>query len=294
MSLVGLKDNFYGQVLKLSLGIKPDNNILGGVENPNENFAQKNYDYHKNCIKELQSKVRYLEKRFNIVNLMLQSRNLSEEEIKSTNLNTLNEKNKEINEEDFEVNMEAKNNVQLISKMEEYFNEKKKIFDYKKKFMEHITTIKADHQNQLSGLFDELNKIEDDYTVSERAIENLQTSITLHQEEVRSMKEKLEGIKKEEKELKVIAEGLSQELGDNKKKEEELLQLSADLKKKIEDKTKEVAEQLKNIQVIHNNILQEKLTFYENREKIVYMADLRDEAGAENERLTENKRGLKS
>ena len=264
------------------------------MENANENFVQKNYEYHKNCIRELQSKVRYLEKRFNIVNLMLQSRKLTEEEMKSTNLTTLNEKNKEINEEDFEVNMEAKNNVQLISKMEEYFNEKKKIFDYKKKFMEHIRTIKTDHQNQLSGLFDELNKIEDDYTVSERAIENLQTSITLHQEEVRSMKEKLESIKKEEKELKVIADGLSQELGDNKKKEEELLQLSNDLKTKIKEKTTEVAEQLKNIQNIHNNILQEKLTFYENREKIVYMADLRDEAGAENERLQENKRSLKS
>ena len=287
-------DNFYGQILKLSLGIKPDNNILGGVDNNNENFVQKNYDYHKNCIKELQSKVKYLEKRFNIVNLMLESRNLSEEEMKSTNIQELNDKNKEINEEDFEVNMETKNNVQLISKMEEYFNEKKKIFEYKKKFMEHIRTIKDDHQNQLSGLFDELNKIEDDYTVSERAIENLQISITLNQEELRSMQDKLEAIKKEEKELKVIADGLDQEIGDSKKKEEELKKLSDELKEKIAEKTAKVTEQLKNIQSIHNNILQEKLTFYENREKITYMADLHDEASTENERLKENRRGLTS
>ena len=273
--------------------MKPDNNILSSIDNTsNENFISKNYEYHKNCVKELQAKLRYLEKRFNIVNLMLKSRNLTEEELKKVNIQELNEKNKEINEEDFEINNETRTNIQLIAKMEEYFSEKKKIFEHKKQFMEHIKGIKKDSQKKLTELFEELNQMEDEYTVSERAIENLQVSITLNQEEVLSMKEKTQEIEKERKELELIHNNVEQELNDNKVKEQELVKQVDELKRGIEEKSTKVNEELMKIQQVHNNILQNKLTFYENREKIIYIKDLKEEADKENEKLVENRSKL--
>lgn len=280
---------FYGHVLKLSLGVKSDNNILSSIDNANENFISKNYDYHKNCVKELQAKLRYLEKRFNIVNLMLKSRNLTDEELKKVNIQELNEKNKEMNDEDFEINNETRTNIQLIAKMEEYFSEKKKIFEHKKQFMEHIQGIKKDSQAKLTELFNDLNMMEDEYTVSERAIENLQVSITLNQEEVLSMSEKTRAIEKEKKELELIHKNVEQELNECKTKEAELSKQVAELRERIEEKSVKVNEELTKIQNVHNNILQNKLTFYENREKIIYINDLKEEADKENEKLKENR-----
>lgn len=280
---------FYGHVLKLSLGVKSDNNILSSIDNTNENFISKNYDYHKNCVKELQAKLRYLEKRFNIVNLMLKSRDLTDEELKKVNIQELNEKNKEMNDEDFEINNETRTNIQLIAKMEEYFSEKKKIFEHKKQFMEHIQGIKKDSQAKLTELFNDLNMMEDEYTVSERAIENLQVSITLNQEEVLSMSEKTRAIEKEKKELELIHKNVEQELNECKTKETELSKQVAELRAGIEEKSIKVNEELTKIQNVHNNILQNKLTFYENREKIIYINDLKEEADKENEKLKENR-----
>ena len=280
---------FYGHVLKLSLGVKSDNNILSSIDNTNENFISKNYDYHKNCVKELQAKLRYLEKRFNIVNLMLKSRDLTDEELKKVNIQELNEKNKEMNDEDFEINNETRTNIQLIAKMEEYFSEKKKIFEHKKQFMEHIQGIKKDSQAKLTELFNDLNMMEDEYTVSERAIENLQVSITLNQEEVLSMSEKTRAIEKEKKELEQIHKNVEQELNECKTKETELSKQVAELRAGIEEKSIKVNEELTKIQNVHNNILQNKLTFYENREKIIYINDLKEEADKENEKLKENR-----
>ena len=280
---------FYGHVLKLSLGVKSDNNILSSIDNTNENFISKNYDYHKNCVKELQAKLRYLEKRFNIVNLMLKSRDLTDEELKKVNIQELNEKNKEMNDEDFEINNETRTNIQLIAKMEEYFSEKKKIFEHKKQFMEHIQGIKKDSQAKLTELFNDLNMMEDEYTVSERAIENLQVSITLNQEEVLSMSEKTRTIEKEKKELELIHKNVEQELNECKTKETELSKQVAELRAGIEEKSIKVNEELTKIQNVHNNILQNKLTFYENREKIIYINDLKEEADKENEKLKENR-----
>ena len=284
---------FYGHVLKLSLGVKSDNNILSSIDNTNENFISKNYDYHKNCVKELQAKLRYLEKRFNIVNLMLKSRDLTDEELKKVNIQELNEKNKEMNDEDFEINNETRTNIQLIAKMEEYFSEKKKIFEHKKQFMEHIQGIKKDSQAKLTELFNDLNMMEDEYTVSERAIENLQVSITLNQEEVLSMSEKTRAIEKEKKELELIHKNVEQELNECKTKEAELSKQVTELRAGIEEKSIKVNEELTKIQNVHNNILQNKLTFYENREKIIYIKDLKEEADKENEKLKENKSKVK-
>lgn len=263
--------------------------LLGNIDGMQENFVQKNFDFHKNCVRELQDKLKYLENRFNILNTMLKSRNLSENDLKNVSLQELVEKNRELNDEDVSINNQDKNDVQLVSKMEEYLEEKKKVFEFKRQFMEHIQTIKEDYKNQLGGLFDDLNRVEDEYTITEKSIEDLQAAIELNQVELQRLKEKAVYLKTEHDYLQDTSNVLEVESANLTQK---LTRLEADLeelKSKNVDKTAVIEGQLKSINTLHANILQNKLTFYENREKTICLTDLHEEVNKENERLNESK-----
>ena len=268
--------------------------LLGNIDGVHENFIQKNFDFHKNCVKELQDKLKFLESRFNILNVMLKSRNITEEDLRSVSLQELIEKNRELNEEDFTINSQDKNNVQLLTKMEEYLDEKRKVFEFKKQFMEHIQTIKEDYKGQLSGLFDELNKVEDEYTISEKAIEDLQSAIELNHTELNRLKDKTTYLQSEKNHLEETSSALDQEITTHSQK---ITRLETELKEyaaKNSEKNNVIQNQLKNINSLHANILQAKLTFYENREKTLYLNDLHEEVNKENERLNETKSKLNS
>ena len=57
-------------------------------------------------------------------------------------------------------------NIELVKMLEENFLEKKKIFGFKKKFMIYIDNLKKEHKQKLERLFDNLNKVEDEYCLS--------------------------------------------------------------------------------------------------------------------------------
>lgn len=263
--------------------------LLVNIDDVQENFVQKSLDFHKNCVKELQDKLKYLESRFNILNVMLKSRNLTEDDLKSVSLQELIEKNREINEEDFTINCQDKNNVQILTKMEEYLDEKKKVFEFKKQFMEHIQTIKEDYKGQLSGLFDELNQVEDEYTISERTIEDLQTAIELNQSELERLKEKMGYLQVEKNHLEETSSALGLEVNAHNKTVGRLEAEVEELKSRNTEKHNTIHNQLKHINSLHANILQNKLDFYENREKAIYLNDLHEEVNKENEKLNETK-----
>ena len=266
--------------------------LLGNIDGVQENFMQKNSDFHINCVKELQEKLKYLENRFNILHVMLKSRNVTEDDLKTVSLQELVEKNREINEEDFDINNQDKNNIHLLSKMEEYLDDKKKVFEYKKQFMEHIQTIKEDYKGQLGNIFEDLNKIEDEYTVSEKAIEDLQSAIELNQTELSRLKEKTTYLQSEKNHLEQTATALDQEITTHNNK---ITKLESDVEKfktNINEKNVLIQSQLKNINSLHASILQTKIIYYENREKTLCLENLNEEVNKENERLNENKSKL--
>ena len=88
--------------------------------------------------------------------------------------------------------------------MENNYLDKKKIFDAKKQFMVYIGDLKNQHQKQLADLFDELNKVEDEYTVMQQVIKNLRTAIHLNKTELLTLKKKMSSSKKEQEEMEAL------------------------------------------------------------------------------------------
>lgn len=54
--------------------------------------------------------------------------------------------------------------------------------------MVYIDDLKNQHQKQLSELFDDLNKVEDEYTIMQEVIHNFRNSISLNKEELQNLK----------------------------------------------------------------------------------------------------------
>ena len=141
---------------------RAENQILGeelqGGRNP-----LSNYQFHQECLGQFQSKMKQLEGKFNIVDLMIQQRGLGEQELKELRVEDILVKNKALNHEDFELNAKELSNIELVRLLEGNFEEKTKIFEAKKKFMIYIRKIKEDQLEKLKLLFDKLNRIEDEY-----------------------------------------------------------------------------------------------------------------------------------
>ena len=141
---------------------RAENQILGeelqGGRNP-----LSNYQFHQECLGQFQSKMKQLEGKFNIVDLMIQQRGLGEQELKELRVEEILVKNKALNQEDFELNAKELSNIELVRLLEGNFEEKTKIFEAKKKFMIYIRKIKEDQLEKLKLLFDKLNRIEDEY-----------------------------------------------------------------------------------------------------------------------------------
>lgn len=100
-----------------------------------------------------------------MIDLVLDSRGISKEDKENLGVDELLKKNQELNKEDFEFNENQTSDIELVKLMENNFNDKKKIFDSKKQFMVYIGDLKSQHQKQLQDLFDELNKVEDEYAI---------------------------------------------------------------------------------------------------------------------------------
>lgn len=156
------------------------------------------------------------ETNFKMIELILDSRNISAEDRESMGIIELLKKNQDLNKEDFEFNENKLSDIDLVKMLENNYLEKKKIFDSKKQFMVYIGDLKVQHKKQLSELFDELNKVEDEYTILQQVIKNLRTAINLNKTELNSLKKKLQLSKKEEEDLKALDEQYQKETEDKK------------------------------------------------------------------------------
>ena len=67
-----------------------------------------------------------------MIDLVLQTRKISEEDKENLAINELLQKNQELNKEDFEFNENQTSDIDLVKMLENNFNEKKKIFEAKK------------------------------------------------------------------------------------------------------------------------------------------------------------------
>lgn len=65
-------------------------------------------------------------------------------------------------------------------------------------------------------MFDDLNKVEDEYAVQQEVIKNFRSAITLNKTELLALKKKMEGSEKEKEDLEQVSSSLQKEL-DKKK-----------------------------------------------------------------------------
>ncbi len=109
--------------------------------------------------------MKFIETKFKMIDLILKSWNISKEDRENLGIDELLKLNQELNKADFDFNENETSNIDLVKMMEYNFQEKKRIFDSKKQFMIYIGDLKTQHQKQLTDLFDDMNKVEDEYTI---------------------------------------------------------------------------------------------------------------------------------
>ena len=78
-----------------------------------------------------------------MIELILDSRNISAEDRESMGIIELLKKNQDLNKEDFEFNENKLSDIDLVKMLENNYLEKKKIFDSKKQFMVYIGDLKV-------------------------------------------------------------------------------------------------------------------------------------------------------
>lgn len=75
--------------------------------------------------------MKFMETQMKIIELVLDSRKISQEDREKLSIDELLKMNQELNKEDFEFNENQTSDIDLVKLMESNFNEKKKIFDSK-------------------------------------------------------------------------------------------------------------------------------------------------------------------
>lgn len=185
-------------------------------------------------MKEWQRKMKFVETQFKILDLVVRSRGIPEEELESLGFDELLKKNSELNKEDFEFNEHNTGDVELVRLLENNFKEKNKIFESKKQFMVYIGDLKSQHQKQLQDLFDDMNKVEDQYTVMQQVIKNFRQAISLNKSELEALQKKEEASKKEKEELEALSAKICEQLREKKESQEKIAELIEGLLKSNE------------------------------------------------------------
>jgi len=257
----------------------PKNNVADNAMDPNklpDNFLLKNQEFYIDCLGELQGKLKFLEIRLSMMNLIFKNRGFSEDDLEAKKLAELLAKNRDINEEDFALNYDEKNNSELLRMLEESFEEKLKTYKSKKLFIDHIRQIREDYQNRLGKIFDQLNSIEDEYIVIEKTIGTLQEGIVQNNQEIKNLSEKAKIAKKEkdemQKEHKIINEEFETVSNRIGKLEAEI----SDLHEKTAEKRKQVTKKLQEYEALQTSYITEQFNYYESKEKSDYIDELYD------------------
>lgn len=244
------------------------------LEKTDNTKVRSEYQFHLDCLNEFQEKLKGFEIKIKMLDLILDGRNISEEDRKNLKISEILAKNKELNEEDFKLNSEQKSNVELVKMLEDNFSEKKKIFVLKTDFMKYINNLKSDHEKDLSKLFDELNKIEDEYSISQQGIMNLRNALNLNKMELETLKEKLKYSSEENEEIKKEENAINEDLTKIKEELEKKEEETDNLKKKNEKANNKITDFKKNLDLKHTEFLENKLVYFENKEKKDYIEEL--------------------
>lgn len=80
-----------------------------------------------------------------MIELILDSRNISDEDKTNLGIFELLRKNYNLNQEDFEFNETKLTDMELVKLLETNYQDKRKIFDSKKQFMVYIGDLKIQH-----------------------------------------------------------------------------------------------------------------------------------------------------
>ena len=264
--------------------------IMDKLLEKTENHKLKSeYQFHLDCLNEFQEKLKSSETKIKMIDLILEARNISEEDRKNLKLSEILANNKILNEKDYELNFNEKSNIELVKMLEENFDEKQKIFVLKTDFMKYIKNLKTEHEKNLSDLFDDLNKIEDEYSISQQGIMNLRNALNLNKNELEELREKLKNsiLEKEEfeKEKDLIKEEIKNSMSSLEAKAEET-NLLKEKNKKLSSKIDEIKNQLDEHQ---NDFLQSKLLYYENKEKKNYLEELLTKVAEKRENIVKEK-----
>lgn len=249
----------------------------------------KHYEFFLEGIEEMQSKMKHIDGRFSMLNLILENRNVSEDEMLREKLADLINRSKEITNEDAKINFEEKNTVEVFKYLEESFNEKLKTFKLKRQFMENIKKMKDTQKNDLSKLFDKLNALEDDYVVVDRFLTNIKSAIKQNTEEVKSLTAKIKQANDErglleqknqsfEKEVKSLNEQINQQ-GDF------FIRLNA----QFEENKALISQKILEIEGFQAKVVAEKIMVMEQEERIAYVDQVAHELAKEVDDLLKTK-----
>ena len=231
----------------------------------------KSYEFYVDSLEELQNKLRSLDQRFAMINLILESRNITEDDMTKDKINSLVNKSKEVNAEELKMNFDEKNTVEIYKLMEEAFNDKLKTFKLKKQFMENIKKMKESQQTELSKLFDRLNSVEDEYIITERFLSNAQVAIKQNLEEVKSSSLKIGYSTEEKTKLEAKNKKLEEDLKILKMQQQQKTDELTRLQKLNDEMNKQISTKIIETEHLQAKLVTERLYLFEQQEKLEYI-----------------------
>jgi chromosome segregation ATPase len=261
------------------MSMDPKNNSAENTFDLNklpDSFLPKNQEFYIDCLGELQGKLKYMEIRLSMMNIIFKNRGIPDEELEAKKIAELLSRNRDLNEEDFNINYDEKNNTELVRMLEESFEEKLKTFRSKKQFIGHIRHIREDLQTKLGKIFDQLNSTEDEYMIIDRTICTLQEGIIQNNQEAKSLNEKLKGSKKEKDELEKEQLASNEELETVKNRIGKLSEEVNDLREKTGEKRMQVTKKMREYEALQSTYISEQFNYYESKEKSDYIDELYD------------------
>ena len=270
-----LTEKFTASVLLISADPK-QNSTSTAAESMKipDSFLLKNQEFYLDCLEELQNKLKFGEVRMSMIHIILKDRGVLDTDFDAIKLTELLSRNRTLNEDDFVLNYDEKNGIELLRLLEEAFEEKHKTFKAKKLFMDHVRQIKEDYQVRLAKIYDQLNSIEDEYILSEKTIETLLDGILQNNNELKSLNEKVRAIHKErdivEKRLKLSESEVTT-------LKNQLAKLSEEVtgeRERNDEQTKRAKAKIKEHESLQTMLLSEQLGYFENKEKCDYIDEL--------------------
>jgi chromosome segregation ATPase len=261
----------------------------GAVKTGEVNPITKNHEFYVESLEELNSKLRALDSKFGLINVVLANRQIPDEDFSREKLAELVARSKEVLEDDTRATLEDKNTVELLRMLEESINERQKTYRLKRQFMENIRKMKQGQEAELSKLFDRLNQVEDEYLVSERVLNNLQVAIKQNTEEIAHVQSRMQFVNEDWHKLEVEAHRLEEELQAVKNKQGQQSTDQSSLARKIGEYKAQLEIKVREAQETQARLVGEQMSVFENKQKLEYVENLAVELAKEFQVLLKTK-----